>query len=228
LERHVNGGRCSPRQKLLFKYTLDGDLRFISHHDTVRLFQRALTRAALPVRFTEGFNPHAKMQLPVPRPVGVASQDEALIVEFEQTLVPADACRRLAAQLPPDLQLLGAQVVQVGQSIQPEAVHYRLTALPPAKVDLPQRVRQVLESDVVQVERQDPKTRDRRVLDIRPYVQDLRVVEGAVEFTLRLTAHGSARPAEIAQVLGYNADSINHRIRRMEIRWLPKQTPRTG
>lgn len=224
----MNGGRCGPRQKLLFKYTLDGDLRFISHHDTVRLFQRALTRAALPVRFTEGFNPHPKIQLPVPRPVGVASQDEALVVEFEPALVPADACRRLGAQLPPGLQLLGAQVVEAGQSTQPEAVRYRLTAPPPAKIDLPQRVRQVLESDVVQVERNNPKTRDRRVIDIRPYVQDLCVVGGAVEFTLRVTAQGSARPAEIAQVLGYNADSINHRIQRMEIRWLSKQTPRMG
>ncbi|GAF87148.1 unnamed protein product, partial [marine sediment metagenome] len=62
------------RERWVFGYDVDGDLRFISHHDMLRLFARSLARAALPVRFSEGFNPHPRLSIPLPRPVGVASQ----------------------------------------------------------------------------------------------------------------------------------------------------------
>src|SRR3990172_12981655 len=83
------------RYRWLFAYSIDGDLRFISHHDTLRLFRRALARADLPVRFSEGFNPHPRIMIPLPRPVGIASRAEGLVVETVGLIDPDDALRRL-------------------------------------------------------------------------------------------------------------------------------------
>ena len=68
------------REKWAFEFSVTGDLRFISHRDTVRVFQRALARAALPVAYSEGFNPHPRLSLPLPRAVGVASEAELMDV----------------------------------------------------------------------------------------------------------------------------------------------------
>ena len=57
-------------------------MRFLSHAETARVLQRACVRAAVPVRYSEGFNPHPRLSLPLPRPVGVESEDELLVVRL--------------------------------------------------------------------------------------------------------------------------------------------------
>ena len=86
----------SVRETWAFAFSVTGDLRFISHRDTIRVFQRALARASLPVRYSEGFNPHPRLSLPLPRPVGVASEAEIIIVEFDQAM-PCGRTRRQQA-----------------------------------------------------------------------------------------------------------------------------------
>ena len=73
-------------ERWVFTFSVTGDLRFISHRDTLRLLQRAVARADLPVRFSEGYNPHPRIAIPLPRPVGVASDDEAVVIEFERII----------------------------------------------------------------------------------------------------------------------------------------------
>src|SRR3989304_8362378 len=91
---------CGERHRWLFAYSIDGDLRFISHHDTLRLFRRAMARANLPVRYSEGFNPHPRIMIPLPRPVGIASQAEAIVVETELPIDPDEALQQLRRHTP--------------------------------------------------------------------------------------------------------------------------------
>jgi len=62
--------------KLRIKYQKSGDLRFLSHLDLIRAFERGLRRAQLPLSFTEGFSPHPKISFGPPLPVGVSSEAE--------------------------------------------------------------------------------------------------------------------------------------------------------
>ncbi|HNQ24629.1 MAG TPA: TIGR03936 family radical SAM-associated protein [Phycisphaerae bacterium] len=217
-----DGGRSGPRYRLLFRYRVDGDLRFVSHHDTVRLFERALARAALPVGFSAGFNPRPRVSVPVPRPVGVASDDEALLIELTQGVEPAEALHRLRAQLPAGMELLAVEVLKPQDVLQPESVRYRLDLPDQPPSDLPQRVRDFLASDIVEVQRENPKARGIGRINVRRYLAALSLTDGGVEFDLRWTPQGTARPVEIAQVLGFEPDSVTHRIRRLEIRWQPR------
>jgi len=65
---------------MLVKFRIRGALRYISHAEMLKVFQRAFARAGIKVRHSQGFNPHPKLSLPLPRPVGVESDDELLCV----------------------------------------------------------------------------------------------------------------------------------------------------
>ena len=59
-----------------FQYVIGGELRFLSHLDLVRTFERALRRAHIPVALTEGFHPKPKLSFACPLAVGITSQAE--------------------------------------------------------------------------------------------------------------------------------------------------------
>ena len=64
--------------RLLFSKT--GRAKYISHLDLMRTFQRALARAGIPIKHTEGFHPHPFVSIALPLSVGYSSQCE--ILEF--------------------------------------------------------------------------------------------------------------------------------------------------
>lgn len=203
----------------LFDFSIDGDLRFISHHDTLRLFQRALARADIPVRYSEGFNPQPKMSIPLPRPVGIASEAESIIIETVKPVDPDDMLQRLNLHTSDDLTMKHVRQLKSGEKLQPDLVRYRLTPEEPLPGDIESHILQILESDVVMVERKNPEKRINRTINIRPYLIDLRVDQNVLEWTLRVTGQGTAKPAEIAGLFGFDTKSINHRIRRMGVQW---------
>lgn len=216
----ANGHDRPPeRFRWVFFFAVCGDLRFISHHDTLRLFRRALARTAVPLRFSQGFNPQPKLSIPLPRPVGIASDAEAIVVETSASIDPDAVLRRLEHDTPADLHMLGVRRLEPSEKLRPRAVRYRIDSLGPSVEDVEERARRLLETDVVHVERKNPKLPHAVRVDIRPYIADVAVVDGAVEMTLLVTGGGTARPAEIAGLLGYPADAINHCIRRREIQW---------
>jgi radical SAM-linked protein len=185
----------------------------------LRLFQRALARAAIPVRYSEGFNPRPRTTIPLPRPVGVASDDEALIFE---TTGPADAEAMFAAlsgQMPEGLRALKLARLDRNSSLQPAVVRYRLEPASPPIEDLPAKVEGILQTDVVRVERESPKKATRQSVNIRPYIDKIVLDGGAVYMTQFITPGGTAKPAEVAAILGYGAKHVNHLIRRLEIQW---------
>ena len=212
------------RERWVFSYSVEGDLRFISHRDTLRLFERALTRAALPVKYTEGFNPHARLSIPVPRPVGVASNDESIVVEFEQPVDGEEAARKLGRMTPVGIDVLGARRLGPREQLRPALVRYRLDLTETVDSDMTSRISKVVQASAVEVERTDPKSRRTRSINVRPSIVDIQLNSNGVDFTLCVTSSGTAKPAEIAALLGFDPDSINHRIRRTEIQWQQQQS----
>ena len=213
------GADTGQRQRLLIRFGMDGDVRFISHHDTVRLFRRALARAGLPVRFTEGFNPHPRLQLPVPRPVGIAARGDVLLIELDRPVPVVEVASRLAAQLPAGVTLAGAEVLPTGARFEPVCATYQLPVEAPDSPSLPERMRQLLIADVVPVDRHDPQGHLDRQVDVRPYLAQLWLAGNAVRFTLHITPRGTARPAEIVRLLGLEPETVQHRICRTSIQW---------
>lgn len=209
------------RYRYEFSFRVTGDLRFLSHQDTLRLFQRALARGNFPVQYSQGFNPHPRMMIPLPRPVGVASDAESVIVEVTESIDERDALNRLERQTPPGLHLLKSRRLAPGEKTQPTRVRYRLKLYDEDLSAVQPRLAEVLGAKELLVERKDFKKGGGRVLDVRPYLAELSLVESALEFVLLVTPTGTAKPAEIAGLFGFDPDSIHHRIRRVEIQWGP-------
>ena len=125
--------------------------------------------------------------------------------------------------MPRGITVVSARRMAEGERLVPDMVRYRLAVGRTMQPDLDTLARQLLESDVVRVERVHAETKHVRIIDVRQYIESLSVSETSVDFVLRLTGTGTAKPAEVARVLGFEAGSINHRIRRMEVRWRSTQ-----
>jgi radical SAM-linked protein len=206
------------RYKVAIRYAIVDDLRFISHHDTMRLFERALSRAQLPVKYSQGFNPRPRMSLPLPRPVGVASEAEVLVIELETPLEPAIGLEQLRLQMPAGLQLLEAETLTEGQTLYPERVEYTL----PLPAEVQDRVRlslaALLSADEVWARREVARGREQKV-NIREYLQDAWVAEDGLHWVAKVSNRGTLRPGELVTALELDADEWRHRIRRTRVQW---------
>ena len=103
-------------------YAVEGDTRFLSHRDTMRLWQRALTRAEAPVRFSQGFNPHMRLNLALPRSVGMASRAELLIMELTEAWSPEKLISALGGTLPAGISILEVRAIAAGVKAHPEKI----------------------------------------------------------------------------------------------------------
>lgn len=93
-----------PRDRLLF--AKEGRARYISHLDLMRTFQRAFTRAQIPIKHTEGFNPHPFISIALPLPLGFSSQCEILEFGLLEGTDHSDVPVRLNAALPEGVRIL--------------------------------------------------------------------------------------------------------------------------
>lgn len=103
-------------QKIRLRYTKRGRLRFTSHRDVARAFERALRRAGVPMAYSQGFTPHPKISWVGAAPTGVASEAEYLEISLVRVLDPAVVAREIDAALPPGLDVVDA-VTAVGGSL---------------------------------------------------------------------------------------------------------------
>lgn len=93
-------------QRLRIRYAKRGRLRFTSHRDFARAFERALRRAHVPMAYSAGFSPHPKISYVGAAPTGVASEAEYLEIGLAEHREPDEVRRTLDAALPPGLDVL--------------------------------------------------------------------------------------------------------------------------
>ncbi|MDO4938515.1 MAG: TIGR03936 family radical SAM-associated protein [Lachnospiraceae bacterium] len=81
--------------KVRIKFSKHGNTRYIGHLDIMRYFQKAMRRADIPIRYSEGFSPHQIMSFAAPLGVGIESDYEILDIEITEQVDPDTAIRRL-------------------------------------------------------------------------------------------------------------------------------------
>ena len=92
-------------------FSKKGDMRFISHLDLMRLFQRALRRADLPVTITQGFSPHLKISIAKALKLGVESENEELIIHMSKDSDPEVFTEMLNKNLPDGVRIAAAEKI---------------------------------------------------------------------------------------------------------------------
>jgi radical SAM-linked protein len=161
---------AAPVQKLRVRYAKRGRLRFTSHRDVARAFERALRRAGVPMAFSQGFSPHPKISWIGASPTGVASEAEYVESQVVEQVDPAGVAAELDAAMPAGLDVLEV-VTAVGHGSlaeQIEASHWRIE-LPGVSAELLRSaVERLLAVDQVEVERLTKQ--GMRTIDVRPAV----------------------------------------------------------
>ncbi|MDD5476644.1 MAG: TIGR03936 family radical SAM-associated protein [Candidatus Omnitrophica bacterium] len=95
--------------RISFNFSKKGLMRYISHLDLMRLFMRAMRRAELPLKMSEGFSPHPKLSFKRALKLGVESESEEASVVLRFPVAPVDFKDRLQKQLPEGIQVKDVQ-----------------------------------------------------------------------------------------------------------------------
>ena len=95
-------------QRLRLKFSRGEELKFLSHLDLMRLWERAIRRAGLPLAYSEGFTPHPQIALAAPLLVGATSQAELMDVFLSRWIPPQSFVNQIENQLPRGIALLEA------------------------------------------------------------------------------------------------------------------------
>ncbi len=219
---------------LRFRFRKLGDLRFLSHHDLMRLVERMLRRAALPFRSTEGFHPKPKITFGNALSLGIVGWEEIVDIEFDGDLDPAAVLQQLQAASPsPELPFFAVERRSSRRAPQVIGLQYRFGPLPEEALGTVDRaIRTLLEAESAWVDR--PKDRHlpaaaaepaEERLDQRPAMPVGAAPEprhGVKRFDLRpslkalwrdgrtlylectVTPAGTARPEEVLRLLGWH------------------------
>lgn len=126
--RQPPGGQAPVVQRVRIRYAKRGALRFTSHRDFARAFERALRRARVPVAYSQGFTPHPKISYASAAPTGAASEAEYLELGLRAPVAPDELAKALDDALSPGLDILTAVTVSVGEGAVRDSLADRLEA----------------------------------------------------------------------------------------------------
>lgn len=187
------------RDKVRIRFRKFGDLRLVSHHDLLRCFERMLRRAQLPVHSTQGFNPKPRLVFALSLPLGIVGCEEVVELELDAQLPLEEIHSRLAQQTPPGLEIISVRRISPKTNGQVCRVRYRLELEGHFVPELGERAAALLAAPTCWIERTRPQPKR---IDIRPYLEFVRILPAAVEMDLLVTPTGTARPEEVLELLG--------------------------
>ncbi len=156
--------------KIRFRFRKSGDLRLLSHLDLTRCFERMLRRADLPFRSSQGFHPSPRMIFALSLPLGVVGDCEVLELELLSECDIEEVRERLNRQTPEGLCFQSATAVPMKATAMPRRVQYSLDVPDHRVPETRNRIRELLDSPKVWVDRIKPKPRQ---LNVRPYLRDI-------------------------------------------------------
>jgi radical SAM family uncharacterized protein/radical SAM-linked protein len=176
--------------------------RFMSHLDNLRMIERALRRAKVPVSYSQGFNPTPKLSFGPPLPLGFTSEAEYVDITLDVTLM-AYMIESLRKALPEGFMVSDAKVVlgkTASLSSALNRVRYEL-ARDCWQPDAPLQgmIESALAAPTLVIER--PSKDYTKPMDIRPAIYELTLTDDKVSMLLGLGEAGYARPTEVAQFL---------------------------
>jgi len=187
-------------------------LKFLSHLDLMRLFHRTVRRSGLPMAYSQGFNPHPRLNIAVPLPVGITAGREYGEVFFREPVRVEDFLQAVSKQLPEGLLLTGANEAKSdGPSLSAviNAARYDACWAGPASAlreeALPQLLSELMWREEIFVERR-AKSGQTVLVNIRPFIiaaSPLGQGGGSVGLTLllHLGSKGGASPFAVLRQL---------------------------
>lgn len=208
-------------QRLRITFAKGEEVKYLSHLDMMRLWERVLRRAGMPLSYSHGYSPHPKISIAAPLPVGVTSEGELMDVWLRKRVSPYSFTKAVSEQVP-----LGIDVIKVAQtalsspSLQSlvQKVEYRVClASDRQRSDIEDALSSFMnKKELIWQHRRENEV---RTYDLRALVDRLWLVEChnskyVVGMLLRTDSTGTGRAEQVSMALGFvdPPDSI-HRVR---------------
>ena len=197
-------------QRLRIRFCRGQEVKFISHLDIMRLWQRALRRADISLAYSEGFSPHPRISLAAPLPIGVTSEAELMDILCSRWVSPHFFIAAVSQQLPPGIKILQVYQIAPSQPSLQSQVGYA-----EYKVDVEtEKEQKDIESaltsllSVKHLPWQHQRDTGKRSYDLRPLIDDLRFIDWhhpycTIGMRLRCDSSGSGRPEQVTAALGF-------------------------
>jgi radical SAM-linked protein len=205
-------------QRLRIRFSRGEEVKYISHLDLMRFWERALRRARVPLAYSEGFSPHPRISLAAPLALGVTSEAELMDITVTRWVTPHWFTSAVSQQLPPGIKVLGIyQTAMVMPSLQSQVRLAEYSVVVDAAHSR-QEVEAAIDGLLALEDLPWHHQRDtgERKYNLRALVDDIWISEwteeqGVLGMRLRCDSGGSGRPEQVALALGLGLPRSIHR-----------------
>lgn len=179
-------------------------MRYTSHLDLHRTWERTVRRARLPLAYSQGFNPHPKINLAAALPLGYTSECEIVEIWLQDSLPLVEIETSIRETVPPGIEISRIEEVDPKEGKIPNMVisaEYTTTLLDPVP-DLQERIETITRSSRIIRERRG------KTYDLHPLIEAIMLLnpdpQGEQRLSLRLSAQAGAtgRPDEVLDAMG--------------------------
>lgn len=198
LKNLMGGGHAMVVARM--KFAKGGQVRYISHLDLQRTFQRALRRGEIDITYSQGFNPHPKISFAMALAVGMTSEGEYADVELNKLMDPHKLMTKLNTTLPKGLKILDCRISDKKHPSLMSVIQkgiYRIEIYTNHKYeekDIQKRIEEFLQQKEIKVEKINKKGKIKE-RDIRPLIDKIQLekIEGqCISLTMQLAAGSQA------------------------------------
>jgi len=190
--------------RLRIKFSKTDEMRYTSHLDLFRTWERTLRRASLPLAYSQGFKPHPRINLASALPLGFTSNCEIADIWLEREMPLGEIASAMDRAAPPGMRISEVQEIdERTPSLQSQlkASKYLITFLEPLS-QLDQRLVEILSKDSI------PRERRQKKYDLRPLILDAEYIPAGdtsqqrLEVSLMAQEGATGRPEELILALG--------------------------
>jgi len=180
----------------------------------MKVFERAIRRANIPIAMSRGFNPHPKLSILLALSVGIVGKDEVLELELLESIPLESLVESLGRQLPKEIHILSVEAIPPSSNNPVRDVTYEIVFEDPDLLKT-LKISQFLQQPAIVVNR----TKDgyQKPFDIRPSIQEITVKSDGLILSIKMTSKGIARPEEVLNALCGNGEKELFEIIRTKI-----------
>lgn len=165
------------------KFTKGNEVKYISHLDLMRAFQRAIRRADIPIAYSSGFNPHQEISFGAPLSLGITSDAEYLDIKLREDMKPEAIIEELNDKLPAGIKLRAGTILnERAKSAMGLVTHSRYTVKVNVQGIELNQFREKLDefmslAEIKVMKKQPKKDFELKEIDIRPMIVSVGAVE---------------------------------------------------
>lgn len=196
LKKRIIQSAVPTKTKIRIKYARDERLRYYSHLDMMRMFNRAIRRAGLPVSYSQGFHPHMKLSFGPPLTMSHISEAEYLDIQLDSPFEKTHLTM-LGENLPPGIRITATKLIFTKTDSLTKIINcasYRIS-FKDADNDMQGKIDNLLKNKEMIVTR--TKNDESKEHSVGRFLHELSYKDGVFEMLLGFTPDGYIKPNEV-------------------------------